>query len=253
MSPKIPNGYYLIARKLFESPIWRDDPHILKLFIYLIGEARHLKKPKRYPHCLLKCGELVTSLSDIAEANEYLKRGRIAKWSRQKVSRMLNHLEKQGYISILADTYGTHISICNYDYYQDCNNYKADRSGTEVERKCYGSVTGVDINNNDKNVKNVKNEKPKTYSPDFLLFWNAYPRKKNKGTAEKAFSKIKPNAELLEIMIAKIEELKKTEDWTKDNGKYIPYPSSWINARGWEDEIKEDINQWDEMRKKYGN
>ena len=29
-----------------------------------------------------------------------------------------------------------------------------------------------------------------------------------------------------------------TEQWKKDNGKYIPYPSSWLNAKGWEDEIQ---------------
>jgi len=37
-------------------------------------------------------------------------------------------------------------------------------------------------------------------------------------------------------MIAKIEQAKKSEDWIKEKGKYIPYPATWLEAKGWEDE-----------------
>src|SRR4030043_61406 len=70
----------------------------------------------------------------------------------------------------------------------------------------------------------------------FLKFWDAYPKKKSKGQAEKAFFKINPDEQLLAIMIAKIEWAKKLEDWVKEKGKYIPHPATWLNARGWEDE-----------------
>ena len=40
-------------------------------------------------------------------------------------------------------------------------------------------------------------------------------------------------------MLVSIEAAKTSEDWTKDNGKYIPHPSSWLNNKGWEDEIIE--------------
>ncbi|NOX48276.1 MAG: hypothetical protein GXO89_15005, partial [Chlorobi bacterium] len=144
--------YFLITRKIFDSPIWRDDPHILKLFIYLIGEARHSKEPRKYSTCVVKRGELLTSLSQIRDANEFFKRGIITKWSRAKVSRMLNYLEKQGYIELLPDTFGTHISICNYDYYQTKENYKTDSSETVPD----SSETVVRTNKNDKKGKNEK-------------------------------------------------------------------------------------------------
>ena len=70
----------------------------------------------------------------------------------------------------------------------------------------------------------------------FKLFWNAYPKKKSKGQAEKAFEKIKPDAQLLEKMISSIEESKRSEDWMKQGGQFIPYPATWLNAKGWEDE-----------------
>lgn len=72
---------------------------------------------------------------------------------------------------------------------------------------------------------------------NFEIFWKVYPKKKNKGYAEKAWQKIKPNKELTELMISKIEQLKQTNQWLEENGKYIPFPSTWLNARGWEDEI----------------
>ena len=73
----------------------------------------------------------------------------------------------------------------------------------------------------------------------FNSFWKSYPKKKSKGDAEKAFAKINPNGKLLAAMLAKIEQGKKSEDWQKDSGKYIPHPATWLRAKGWEDEDTE--------------
>jgi len=73
----------------------------------------------------------------------------------------------------------------------------------------------------------------------FEQFWKAYPRKKSKGQAETAFNKINPDEQLLATMIATIEQAKtQDEQWLKDNGAFIPYPATWLNAKGWLDEIK---------------
>jgi uncharacterized protein YdaU (DUF1376 family) len=70
----------------------------------------------------------------------------------------------------------------------------------------------------------------------FQRFWTAFPKKRNKGDAEKAWLKLKPDDVLLDTMLSKIEQAAHTPDWKKENGKYIPYPASWLNAKGWEDE-----------------
>lgn len=70
----------------------------------------------------------------------------------------------------------------------------------------------------------------------FPRFWECYPKKKSKGDAEKAFAKINPDEQLLAKMIATIERAKTSESWQEDGGKFIPYPASWLNAKGWEDE-----------------
>lgn len=149
-------SYFLLSREIFDSAIWRDDPHILKLFLYLIGQARFDDKPKKYPTFEIKKGEMVSSLSQIAENNEYMWHGSLHQWSRQKVSRMLEVLTCQGYINLLADTYGTHVKVCNYERYQEQENYKR----TEVEQKWNRSGTEVGINKHDKQDKQEKQEKP---------------------------------------------------------------------------------------------
>jgi hypothetical protein len=73
---------------------------------------------------------------------------------------------------------------------------------------------------------------------EFEVFWKTYPKKKNKGQAEKVWERLKPNTDLKEKILKKVEETKKSQDWIKDRGKWIPYPATWLNAKGWEDEIE---------------
>jgi hypothetical protein len=76
----------------------------------------------------------------------------------------------------------------------------------------------------------------------FESFWKCYPRKKSKGKAESTFFKVNPDEQMLATMLSAIERAKKSVDWTKDRGQYIPYPATWLNSRGWEDEIVENNN-----------
>lgn len=77
---------------------------------------------------------------------------------------------------------------------------------------------------------------PQTIDERFDKFWKAYPKRRDKKRAYKVFMKIKPNNELLQQMLDCIEREKKSLDWLKDNGQYIPYPSSWLNGERWNDE-----------------
>jgi hypothetical protein len=73
----------------------------------------------------------------------------------------------------------------------------------------------------------------------FEIFYKSYPKKKAKIEAEKAFSKLNPDDTLLNAMLSAIDKAKKSEDWMKDKGRYIPYPATWINAKRWLDEETE--------------
>lgn len=73
---------------------------------------------------------------------------------------------------------------------------------------------------------------------EFDQFWRLYPKKRSKGQAEKTWVKISPDDELYKQILAGLENAKKSIDWQKDGGQYIPYPSTWLNAKGWEDEYE---------------
>lgn len=68
----------------------------------------------------------------------------------------------------------------------------------------------------------------------FSTFWSAYPRKVGKDAARKAFAKVKAPVETL---LAAIEQQKRSEQWTVENGRFIPNPATWLNQGRWEDEL----------------
>lgn len=71
-------------------------------------------------------------------------------------------------------------------------------------------------------------------SADFESFWQAYPKKVSKKTAKAAWKKIKPSAELHRRILGAIDAAKKTEQWAKDGGRFIPYPATWLNQGRWD-------------------
>lgn len=83
---------------------------------------------------------------------------------------------------------------------------------------------------------------PKGELVGFEIFWKAYPRRAAKGRAEKAWKNIMPNEQLLSQILAAIERAKTSDQWAKDEGRFIPHPATWLNAKGWEDEWGENAN-----------
>lgn len=76
---------------------------------------------------------------------------------------------------------------------------------------------------------------------EFDRFWQTYPRQKAKGTALKAWVqaiKIATPETIIKAVVAN----KHGQDWLKENGKYIPYPATWLNAQGWLDEVRQGTN-----------
>nr|DAG11685.1 MAG TPA: replisome organizer [Caudoviricetes sp.] len=78
----------------------------------------------------------------------------------------------------------------------------------------------------------------------FAKFWEAYPRKIGKGAAEKAFKKYRPDDDLLATMLSNLSAQKRSEQWTKDGGQFIPYPATWLNQRRWEDVPEKKESGW---------
>lgn len=69
----------------------------------------------------------------------------------------------------------------------------------------------------------------------FASFWSVYPKKTAKPAAHKALKAAKLKAGELDLILNDIEARKDSEDWTKEGGKYVPNPATYINQRRWED------------------
>ncbi len=74
----------------------------------------------------------------------------------------------------------------------------------------------------------------------FSAFWAAYPKKKSKGDAEKVWKAIKPNEALYQRIMRTLDTAKESKEWAREAGQFIPYPATWLRAKGWEDEFKEE-------------
>ena len=87
------------------------------------------------------------------------------------------------------------------------------------------------------NTKTTKKRiaKEKTSDPDFERFWSSYPKKASKKDADKAFLKTLPQE--FETIMESLEKWKKSYDWTKDGGQYIPNAATWLNGERWNDEV----------------
>ena len=96
---------------------------------------------------------------------------------------------------------------------------------------------GIQLNTNDTKEKEKEKEKEKDL---FAQFWAAYPKRKDKAKAQSAFAKLHPNEQLLAEILAALDWQKQSPDWLKDGGQFVPYASSYLNGRRWEDETPQN-------------
>jgi hypothetical protein len=70
----------------------------------------------------------------------------------------------------------------------------------------------------------------------FAEFWTAYPNRKARQDALKAWSKIKPDGTLQASILKAVAEQCQGEDWRKEGGRFVPHAATWLNGRRWLDE-----------------
>jgi len=80
-------------------------------------------------------------------------------------------------------------------------------------------------------------------------FWDIYPLKVKKKRARSAWKKIKRPVETLGKIKAALEWQVRLEQWTRENGRYVPQPATYLNAGQWDDEKPKDGLSWLEDEK----
>ena len=113
-----------------------------------------------------------------------------------------------------------------------------------VDQMATGGIPSKDKNSIEKNKKEEINKEEKfdekeNYEEMFDEFWSRYPKKKTKAKAKEWYMKHRPSSKLHNDILLAITFFKDEEDWKIENGKYIPYPITFLNQRRWEDVIND--------------
>ncbi len=125
------------------------------------------------------------------------------------------------------------------------DNDNANRQRRFRERKkqealcdCYDSVTKNNESKSKSKSKKIPPIAPQGGDDDrFNRFWAAYPKRVGKTAARKAFAKIKPDDQMMDVILEAVEFQGNSDQWKRDGGQYIPNPATWLNQGRWEDEL----------------
>lgn len=143
------------------------------------------------------------------------------------------HLKTNNAYTLNADD--SPYTKCIQDVYKTETQVRLGKYRLDEEYKNFNNSDNSNTKNNTNN--NLNNQ----YLVSFEKFWSIYPKKSSRKAAEKEWEALEVNEDLFKRMVEALAWQIKTENWTKDNGKYIPYPSTWLNDRRWEDEPPAEV------------
>lgn len=241
-SPQLEDGYIRIANELYDAIFSFPLPaSMLRVLMIVVRKTYGYGKKE-----------------DDMSASQI---GEMCAMSRQHVTTALNDLAALMVIHKRPGRFGSIIGI-NKDYSSwiaSPNLGQVNKSRTSpklgqvsdirsIASPNLGQVDSPNLGHTKDNLpKDNQQKKPPCANADaFSRFWDAYPKRKSKAQAEKAFAKLNPDEQLMAEILEAIERAKTSEQWRKSGGQYIPHPATWLNAKGWEDE-HEAAGQTDEI------
>lgn len=243
-------GYIKLYRSLLRWE-WYDDANTFRVFVHLLLTVNH--EPQKWHGITIDRGQRLASFSKIA--------GEL-RLSVQNIRTSIDHLKSTGEVTCRSQGGHSIFTVVNYNLFQQLTSQP-----TNSQQSPNKALTNdQQQRKNDKNIEKEKNIlppkspqgegqaedltvetaggaaeaaiRPKTPVQGFEEFWKAFPKKVSKGSALKAWNKLRPGKELREKIMAAIERAKKSEQWNRENGRFIPYPATWLHAQGWEDELE---------------
>lgn len=146
-------GWVQIHRQLLESDLWQCESFTRgQAWVDLILLANHKDSYfyKRGTKIDVKRGSLARSIKELSDRWS---------WSRVKVSKFLNDLEKEQQIVHQKNNVTTIIELLNYDNFQGKETKKSSKPNTKTTPKGTAKKQQNDTYNNDNNEENENNEK----------------------------------------------------------------------------------------------
>jgi len=168
--------------------------------------------------------------------------------------RILHKLINEGYLSVVGNESGGGNNSRQYQVNVSAvstSTHASPSTDASPSTHARGALAPMHVSTSTHASLSVNNSQLSVNNP-FAVFWKAYPKKKSKGQAEKAFKKLSLDDILFNKIISAIDKAKASEQWGNDDGKYIPYPATWLNVRGWEDETTEPKSKYKDLTYREG-
>lgn len=225
-NPQVENGYTRIANELMEVLIKTEmSGHCFRLTLLILRKTYGFGKK-----------DDAISLTQMAKMSGL---------SKVRCSQIINLLELRKIVTVTEKCNGL---VKKYRFNKDFETWTTITEKCNRIRKVKNTVTEK-CNYNRNNTKEINPLYPPkgdgrvvaSHDEDFERFWNAYPRKQGKGKLEAIWRKISPSKSDLGIMLKAIEIQKKSPEWKRESGRFIPSPTRWIAERRWEDVDQEPI------------
>jgi hypothetical protein len=177
----------------------------------------------------------------------------ILPWDNVEFSRVLHALATRGFIRCYASEGCDYGVIPSFTAHQVINNrekesdlpepteYKdCDACPTRAPRVPHaGKAEGK--GREGKGTRNGRVGNASATDADFLAFWNAYPKRKARAKAFDAWRKTANDRPDVSAIIAAIDASRKSEQWRKEGGQFIPLPATWLNGGCWDDELEVEV------------
>lgn len=125
----------------------------------------------------------------------------------------------------------------------DASTIKQSKAEPSTAKQAEAEASKVNLEKENKKEKEKENKKIiKRYMPiSFSEFWEEYPRKVGKATAEAVYNRKAVNAETEQAILDGLRRYNSLQwsKWTGEQRQYIPYPASWLNAGRWTDTVEQ--------------
>jgi hypothetical protein len=240
-------GYVKVYRSLLEHALWTGERFSRgQAWVDLVLKAAYADRESFATHgpARIERGQVLTTQTALA--------GRW-KWDRETVHLYLRVLERHSMIrfetSKDTSTGYTLITICNYEKFQS-NDYDASSiepgiashvqsriGSTSTPHRLHVDATRSKKEKNDKKVEKETDGDTPPPAADFEQFWSLYPKKRGRKDAEKAWTTLKPEPELVKAIMTAVVRWIGSEEWQSRGGRFVPYPAKWLRVRRWEDQV----------------
>ena len=169
------------------------------------------------------------------------KNGRIVKWTWDIYESGTETLHLRKSPQVVKTTSGENHKWCEPHEVKPLNGSTTCGESDTIQSTNNNKVLNIQSTNTNK----VLNEGGAVSEIEemFEQFWSIYPKKVDKKGSLRAFKNIKKLKTVFPEILQAVEVQKKSVQWQKDNGQYIPNPTTYIHQERWNTVTEADTIQ----------